>query len=49
MFSLYLVYLPKLDQLPANQDQQQNVQAGKDGVELQPILIARAVELLELI
>lgn len=38
-----------LEQLPANQDQQQNVQAGKDGIELQPALITRAVELLELI
>ena len=38
-----------LEQLPANQDQQQNVQAGKDGIELQPALITRTVELLELI
>lgn len=37
------------EQLPANQNQQQNVQAGKDGVELQPALITRTVELLELI
>ena len=34
------------EQLPANQDQQQNVQAGKDGVKLELALIARTVELL---
>ena len=38
-----------LEQLPANQDQQQNVQTGKDGVEFQPALIARTVKLFELI
>lgn len=38
-----------LEQLPANQDQQQNVKTGKDGVEFQPALIARTVELFELI